>query len=109
MITSVVPGGIGRTMFAVQLTDGPAAVGRLQFEVLQYRLKDEYKVGVDLQKLPYDCSAWVIGDLDTFKKPINALLTRDQHGRPLVLFSSTWEKDYAIRENPGHQIVDYAT
>ncbi|MEM1095057.1 MAG: peptide chain release factor 3 [Bacteroidota bacterium] len=86
-----------------------AAVGQLQFEVLQYRLKDEYKVGVDLQKLPYDCSAWVIGDIDTFKKPINALLTRDQYRRPLVLFSSTWEKDYAIRENPKHQIVDYAT
>ncbi len=33
-----------------------AAVGRLQFEVLQYRLRDEYSVEVQMKQLPYQCS-----------------------------------------------------
>ena len=38
-----------------------AAVGRLQFDVLQYRLKNEYGVETNLSSLPYECSAWLIG------------------------------------------------
>lgn len=84
-----------------------AAVGQLQFEVLQYRLQQEYKVGTSLNTMPYDCSAWLVGDVATFKKPINALLVRDDLDRPMVLFSNQWEKQYAVRENPDHQLVDF--
>ena len=38
-----------------------AAVGRLQFEVLQYRLRDEYGVETELSELPFQCSAWLVG------------------------------------------------
>src|SRR5579872_823489 len=43
-----------------------AAVGRLQFDVLQYRLKAEYGVESDLELLPYTCSAWLVGNPDSF-------------------------------------------
>ena len=43
-----------------------AAVGQLQFEVMQYRLKDEYGVDTSLSLLPYNCSAWILGDLKQF-------------------------------------------
>jgi peptide chain release factor 3 len=84
------------------------AVGRLQFEVLEYRLKDEYGVKCILTTLPYECSSWVFGDLSTLKKPVSSKLVKDQYGRPLLLFMSQWDKNYAARENPDLTFSDYA-
>jgi len=83
-----------------------AAVGQLQFEVMQYRLKDEYGVETILNNLPYQCSAWLIGDLATFQKPSTAVIMRDRQERPMVLFGEQWEKQYAMKQNPNHQLVD---
>lgn len=83
-----------------------AAVGQLQFEVMQYRLKDEYGVETILTPLPYHCSAWVIGDMNLFAKPTSAALVQDRQGRPMALFSSQWEKDYCMKQNPKHELVD---
>jgi peptide chain release factor 3 len=77
-----------------------SAVGKLQFEVMQYRLKDEYGVETSITYLPFECSAWLEGDLKTFKKPTNALLALDAQERSIVLFSSNWEKQYAQSQNP---------
>ncbi|MBS0635458.1 MAG: peptide chain release factor 3 [Verrucomicrobia bacterium] len=82
------------------------AVGQLQFEVMQYRLKDEYGVETSLTPMPYSTSAWVVGDIATFKKPSNAMLVQDKNSRPVVLFSSAWEKQYAAKQNPEHQLLD---
>ncbi len=83
-----------------------AAVGQLQFEVMQYRLKDEYGVDTVLSPLSYQCSAWIIGDMNKFSKPTNALLVRDRQGRPMALFTSPWEKQYCVKQNPDHELVD---
>lgn len=83
-----------------------AAVGQLQFEVMQYRLKDEYGVETILSPLPYQCSAWLVGDIDTFQKTTNGLLLRDRSDRPIVLFVEQWEKQYAIKLNPNHTLLD---
>ena len=83
-----------------------AAVGQLQFEVMQYRLRDEYGVETILTPLPYHCSAWVIGDMNLFAKPTSAALVQDRQGRPMALFSSQWEKDYCMKQNPKHELVD---
>jgi peptide chain release factor 3 len=82
------------------------AVGQLQFEVMQYRLRDEYGVETLLTPMPYQCSAWLLGDFDSFKKTSNSIVVQDRQGRPIVLFSSQWEKQYAITQNPNHQLVD---
>lgn len=83
-----------------------AAVGQLQFEVMQYRLKDEYGVETILSPLPYKCSAWLIGNKDTFQKTSSALVVYDTQERPIVLFGDSWEKQYAMKQNPSHQLVD---
>ena len=83
-----------------------AAVGRLQFDVLQYRLKNEYGVDTVLDLLPYQCSAWLQGDPETFDAPVNVLRTRDRQGRPVILFKTQWDKEYTIRKCPGHPLVD---
>lgn len=83
-----------------------AAVGQLQFEVMQYRLRDEYGVETILTPLPYQCSAWLIGDVKTFQKTSNAAMVKDRNDRPMVLFTGQWEKQYAIKQNPNHQLID---
>ncbi len=83
-----------------------AAVGRLQFDVLQYRLKNEYGVETEVTPLPFQCSAWLEGDIETFKKPLSAQLVRDARDRTMVLFNSAWEKNYAAQQNPGHRLTD---
>ncbi len=83
-----------------------AAVGQLQFEVMQYRLKDEYGVETHLSPLPYQCSAWIIGDLTAFENPTSSMIVQDRQGRPMALFSNQWEKRYCADRNPNHQLVD---
>jgi peptide chain release factor 3 len=83
-----------------------AAVGRLQFDVLQYRLRDEYGVDTKLELLPYACGAWLIGDPDTFDPPVAVLKTKDRQNRPVILFKTAWDKDYTVRKCPGHKLSD---
>jgi peptide chain release factor 3 len=85
-----------------------AAVGRLQFDVLQYRLKSEYGVESDLELLPYHCSAWLSGDPETFDPPVQVLKTRDKLERPVILFRTLWDKDYTARKCPDHPLADMA-
>ncbi len=85
-----------------------AAVGRLQFDVLQYRLKDEYGVDTKLDLLPYECSAWLQGDPKTFVKSSTSMVARDSHDRSIVLFRSPWEKQYLSEKNPQHQLTEFS-
>ncbi|MEM8711054.1 MAG: peptide chain release factor 3 [Planctomycetota bacterium] len=84
------------------------AVGRLQFESLQYRLEDEYGVETRLTQLPYECSAWVEDNEDSFKAPVNSLLAKDKRGRRVILFKSQLDKRIAMQQNPDHRLLDYA-
>ncbi len=83
-----------------------AAVGQLQFEVMQYRLRDEYGVETVLTPLSFTCSAWILGDAKKFEKSSNSALVQDRYGRPMALFSSQWEKQYSIKQNSTLQFVD---
>lgn len=83
-----------------------AAVGKLQFEVMQHRLKDEYGVETVLTPLPYQCSAWLVGDVQTFQKMTNSVVVQDRRDRHIVLFTSPFEKQYTMKQNPNHQFLD---
>ncbi len=83
-----------------------AAVGKLQFEVMQYRLKDEYGVETILTLLPYQCSAWILGDIKMFVKSSSSVIVQDRQGHPMILFVNTWDKQYCINQNAKHQLVD---
>lgn len=85
-----------------------AVVGRLQFDVLQYRLRDEYNVETVLTPMPYECSAWLEGDPETFEPHSTSLLCTDERGRTVVCFRSEWEKTATIKNNPDHGLLDIA-
>ena len=70
-----------------------AAVGALQFEVLQSRLKSEYNVDVKIEKLPYLHARWVEGtglDADYFERREDSRCLEDRDGNPVLLFKSDW-------------------
>jgi len=83
-----------------------AAVGRLQFDVLQYRLRHEYRVETVLDLLPYTCSAWLDGNPIAFSAPSDSIVLKDQRDRVVVLFSNPRMKDFARERNPQHTLRD---
>ncbi|HET9844299.1 MAG TPA: peptide chain release factor 3 [Nitrospira sp.] len=83
-----------------------AAVGRLQFDVLQYRLRHEYRVETVLDTLPFACSAWLEGDPGTFKAPSASMIVKDQRDRVVVLFGDQLMKTIARDRNPDHVLKD---
>ncbi len=82
------------------------AVGRLQFDVMQYRLRSEYRVETRLEPMTFESSAWLVGDVNTFKPPSDALVVKDERDRPVVLFRSPWSKNFARERNPDHILLD---
>ena len=83
-----------------------AAVGRLQFDVLQYRLRHEYRVETILDALPFTCSAWLDGDPAMFKSPSASMMVKDQRDRVVVLFGDQLMKTIARDRNPDHVLRD---
>jgi peptide chain release factor 3 len=74
--------------------------------VLEFRLKNEYRVKTIVDMLPYESSAWLVGDVETFKQPSDALVVKDSQDRPVVLFRSAWSKNFARERNPNHDFRD---
>jgi peptide chain release factor 3 len=84
-----------------------AAVGPLQFEVLSFRLKTEYKVDAALDMLPYQFGAWLTGDPDSFHCPSGTVLAKDNNGNIIFLYKKDWERGHALERNPDHQLASF--
>jgi peptide chain release factor 3 len=84
-----------------------AAVGKLQFDVLQYRLQDEYGVETLLEQLPYQYSAYLIGDTRSFKRTQSSALVKDKDDKVLLLYKSEWEKNYMLEQNKQHALEEF--
>lgn len=84
-----------------------AAVGRLQFEVLQFRLKDEYGVTSAVDILPYKFSLYVHGDATKLTLPLGAMLGLDSRDRVVALLKAEWEKNYLREKNPNHTFSEF--
>ena len=82
-----------------------AAVGPLQFEVVQYRLHSEYGAETRLEPAPWSVIRWLppgLGDaeLDRLTLPAGARVAFDADGNLCVLFTSVWSADYFGETNP---------
>ncbi|MBU6428227.1 MAG: peptide chain release factor 3 [Cyanobacteria bacterium REEB65] len=102
---------------AVQLFFQPAvgeqtpilgAVGRLQFDVFQFRLKADYGVEVTISPLPYEDARWIVGSpLDP--KAIGHygdLLLEDRDGRSLVALRQTYSLRWLTDKCPHLQFLE---
>lgn len=84
-----------------------AAVGKLQFEVLEYRLREEYGVTVGIDFLPYKFSSYLKGDPATLRKTQGSYLALDKAGRVVLLCTSEWERRFVGEQNPHHALEDF--
>lgn len=88
-----------------------AAVGPLQFEVVQYRLESEYGAPSRLESVPWEILKWLKAgttndELNALKMPTGSRIAYDSSEQPVVLFPSNWTLNYFIKENPGVQLFD---
>ena len=84
-------------------------VGTLQFDVFQYRMKNEYGVDLRMEGLPYEEIRLIDsypGDLTDLNLGSDAELLEDYRGRNLLVFSSYWAIDFTCRRNPGLQVSE---
>lgn len=85
-------------------------VGVLQFEVLEYRLKNEYNVDIKLEKLPYEYIRWIENediDLDRLTGTSDMRKIKDLKGRPLLLFVNEWSVDMTLKRNEGLVLSEF--
>lgn len=74
-----------------------AVVGVLQFEVVQARLEDEYKVKTKLERLGHSISRWVQGPEESIEKlpwRYGVIRARDLEGRLVAIFNSPHELSF---------------
>ena len=85
-------------------------VGVLQFDVLEYRLQNEYSTAVRRRALPYENIRWIVSDTD----PATLTLTRDTKwvqdfkGNNLLLFGGEWNIAYTLKQNPGLELAEFS-
>lgn len=86
-------------------------VGELQFEVLTYRLENEYNVEVKLEKLPYEYIRWIENkeEIDVAKIQGTSDMKRikDLKDNPLLLFANSWSVGMVLDRNPGLVLSDF--
>lgn len=86
-------------------------VGILQFDVLKYRLENEYNVEIRLEPLPYEHIRWIENkDIDVAKLTGTSDMKKvtDLKGRPLLLFVNAWSIQMTVDRNKGLELSEFA-
>ncbi|MCD7921146.1 MAG: peptide chain release factor 3 [Clostridiales bacterium] len=77
-------------------------VGILQFDVLKFRLENEYHVDIRMESLPYEHIRWIENkeiDLDRLSGTSDMKKIRDLKGNPLLLFINSWSVGMTLDRN----------
>ena len=85
-------------------------VGVLQFDVLKYRLENEYNVDIRLDMLPYEHIRWIENpglDPSSISGTSDMKRIQDLKGRPLLLFINSWSVGMVLERNPGLQLSEF--
>ena len=86
-------------------------VGVLQFEVLSYRLKNEYNVEIRMEQLPYEHIRWITSpdiDLASLSLTSDTKKVQDLKGHPLLLFQHPWSIQTALERNEGLTLESFS-
>jgi len=85
------------------------AVGALQFEVFEYRLKNEYNSEIRMESLNFSVARWVKNsDVQKLKEFENSrcMLVFDHYDRSLLLFANQYTLDNFIERNKDIQLIE---
>lgn len=78
-------------------------VGTLQFDVMMFRLNEEYGVDAKLERLPYAFARWLRSSdsaVNIQALDLRVPLVRDALGHWVALFTSEWEMNYTQKNAP---------
>lgn len=85
-------------------------VGVLQFDVLKYRLENEYNVEIRLESLPYEHIRWIENeeiDMDKIVGTSDMKRIKDLKDRPLLLFVNSWSIRMVQDRNEGLELSEF--
>ena len=87
-------------------------VGVLQFDVLKYRLENEYNVEIKLENLPYEHIRWIENkdevDLNRIIGTSDMKKVKDLKGNPLLLFVNSWSIGMVEDRNEGLKLTEFS-
>ena len=86
-------------------------VGMLQFEVLKYRLENEYNVEIRMDTLPYEHIRWIANrdiDIDHLTGTSDMKKVTDLKDRPLLLFINSWSIGMTLERNEGLVLEEFS-
>ena len=81
-------------------------VGTLQFEVLEYRLKNEYNVDIVMNMQPYEVARWLTFEderevtPESLKGADRGMFVYDRHNNPVLLVNNEWALGWIRDNNP---------
>ena len=86
-------------------------VGVLQFDVLKYRLENEYNVEIKLEQLPYEHIRWIENKEEVNVNAISGTSDmkkiKDLKDNPLLLFVNSWSVGMVLERNPGLSLSEF--
>ena len=86
-------------------------VGVLQFEVLEYRLKNEYNVDIKLETLPYEYIRWIENpeeiDVSRIVGTSDMKKIKDLKDNPLLLFTNSWSVNMVLERNENLKLSEF--
>ena len=85
-------------------------VGVLQFDVLKYRLANEYNVEIRMEHMPHEHIRWIVGDsveLDRLTGTSDMKKIQDLKGNPLLIFVNGWSVGMTLERNPGLKLEEF--
>ena len=87
-------------------------VGVLQFDVLKYRLENEYNVDIRLENLPYEHIRWIANkeeiDVEKLTGTSDMKKVKDMKGNPLLLFVKSWSVGMTLDRNENLQLEEFS-
>ncbi|MFD2327658.1 peptide chain release factor 3 [Cohnella sp. GCM10020058] len=84
-------------------------VGQLQFDVFEYRMKNEYGVDIQLARTQFQFARWIVADkLDASKFRINSTLVRDKNDNNVALFENEYAMRTAVERMPDVKFLETA-
>ncbi len=87
-----------------------AAVGPLQFEIVQYRLETEYNAPSRLEGASWTLARWIKPAgiaTDSSMLPSGVRIARDSTGQPVLLFPNEWNVRYFRENNKDVELSEY--
>ncbi len=86
-------------------------VGVLQFDVLKFRLENEYGVEIRLEPLPYEHIRWIANksevDVNHITGTSDMKKIMDLKGNPLLLFINSWSVGMVLERNKGLELAEF--